>query len=535
MPQSPTSASEFVAQSPLLSMLREVQGSFTPADGEQVANQLVKILRDYYVHLPLKKSSLGIDPVQEAHLLIDDIKIIPTQTEFNRRLFFMIKRLRDRHTAIRLPSPWRDMVAYLPFAIESYFDQTGRHVIVSKLMTDVGDPGFVPSAEITHWNGVAIGRYIENFSWTNEGANPFARIAVALRSMTARPLGYMPAPEEDWVTVTYRGASGFRSVTVPWRVYIPPVGSAAAAANITAAGSVALFQGVDRSTLIVNNTWLDLYAGAATQSTAAKAELPNVVSKVVRTSTGEWGYVRVFSFDASDNGSFVTSFARILQQLPASGLIIDLRANPGGSIPAGEGLLGLFTKRKVTPQPVSFRNTASMRRLGQLGAFQSWRRSLDMQLETGEIFSQGFSLTTDESGPRGVYLGPVVLIIDALCYSTTDFFSAGMQDNGLASIIGIDPVTGAGGANVWNHSTVAQFVSQTGGGDLFPLPGGYDIDVSMRRSIRVGLNEGLPVEGLGVFADVGYNPTKQDVLGSNDDLIEFAGRVLSGMKDTFRG
>ncbi|MCC6590891.1 MAG: hypothetical protein IT168_29645 [Bryobacterales bacterium] len=522
-------AATFLSRSPMLAMVREVSSQTQREGWQLVAQQLEILLRDYYVHLPLKRSSLGIDPVQEARLLADDVRFMPSESDFHRRIFDLIKRMRDRHTAIRLPSPWRDMVAFLPFAVESYFDEKGRHLIVSKLTADVGDPQFVAGVKITHWNGTPIQRFIEDFSWTNEGANPFARIAVALRSVTVRPLGYMAAPGEDWVAVTYVAGQGYRTVVIPWRVYIPPQGSATAAANVTASEGAAVVQGVDRSTLIVNSTWRDLYSDAKLRQGAgiARPAFENVVSRIVKTAAGDYGYIRIFSFDAPDTAAFINFLADILKQMPASGLILDLRSNPGGSIPSGESILGLLTKGIVTPQPVSFRNSVSARKVAGLTRFRAWQRSLEMQLETGETFSQGFPLTVETSLPKGVYLGKVVAIIDALCYSTTDFLTAGLQDHGIATLIGTDPVTGAGGANVWNHGALQSMVAQAGGTDIVALPGGYDIDVSMRRSTRVGPNAGLPVEGLGVFADYGYNLTRRDVLGSNEDLIEFAGNLLS--------
>jgi hypothetical protein len=439
-----------------------------------------------------------------------------------------MKGLRDAHTAVQLPPPWSQMVAFLPFVVESYFDASGRHLIVSKLLADPGDPNFVPGVEITHWNGTPIGRYIDNLSWSTEGANPFARIALALRSLTVRPLGYMQVPDEDWVSLTYKTNSAFQTVVIPWRMYFPPTGSAAAVASNPAETGAATVQGLNRSSLIVNSTWLDLFSRGGTTPQVAPTP-SNVSSRVVNTTSGEWGYIRIYSFDSQDSAGFLSQFAELLNQMPSSGLILDVRANPGGTITSGEGLLSLFSKNAVSPEPVSFRNTVATQKLGRIAEFQQWQRSLDMQLGTGDAFSQGFSLTTTGSGQVGVYSGPVVLIIDSLCYSTTDFVAAGMQDNGLATIIGVDPVTGAGGANVWTLSTLASLVQQVGGTDISPAPSGYEINMAVRRSTRIGRNLGLPVEGIGVFADLTYNLTLRDVLGQNDDLIEFAGRVLARM------
>jgi hypothetical protein len=102
-----------------------------------------------------------------------------------------------------------------------------------------------------------------------------------------------------------------------------------------------------------------------------------------------------------------------------------------------------------------------------------------------------------------------------------------MQDNGLATILGVDPVTGAGGANVWDHSTISLLVAEAGGDDISPMPVDFDINVAVRRSTRVGVHDGLPLEGLGVFADEHYMLTRDDVLGNNEGLLQFAANLLA--------
>ena len=50
--------------------------------------------------------------------------------------------------------------------------------------------------------------------------------------------------------------------------------------------------------------------------------------------------------------------------------------------------------------------------------------------------------------------------------------------------------------------------------------------LAVRRSIRVGRNAGRPLEELGIVPDQRHRMTRRDVLGSNDDLIERAARIL---------
>jgi hypothetical protein len=79
-------------------------------------------------------------------------------------------------------------------------------------------------------------------------------------------------------------------------------------------------------------------------------------------------------------------------------------------------------------------------------------------VEMRSCFSQGFPLTNpvDCNNIGQIYQGPVVLVTDALCYSTTDIFVAGFQDHGIGPILGCHASTGAGGANVWGDGDLRE-------------------------------------------------------------------------------
>lgn len=534
---SKESSREFVDISPSLCSIRQLISGLSIADRRFVTSQITTMINNFYVHLPLKTASMGVSPAQQYLLLLDDVPLIRTDNEFFSRLIGITKGLRDRHTCVKLPQPWSSMIAYLPFISESCWENGRRLLIVSKILSTFEDPYFVAGVEITHWNGVPISAFIESLSWNSDGANPYARIALALRSLTLRPLAYMLPPSEDWVTLTYVAHGEFRSITFPWRVYLPNTGSGAQKASVEPTGTAIAVQGVDKATLLVNSGWADLFS--ATQQRSAVEDgvtstlQDNLTFRIAETSSGTFGYIRIFSFQADDTERFVADFANMLASMPQSGLILDVRANPGGTIPSGEALLPLLTTKPVQPEKLSFRGTGSVRQVCSSSSyFTDWVRSLDLVLETGDVFSQGFPISdlTKTSKFAGLFRGPVVLIIDALCYSTTDFFAAGFQDNDVGKIIGVDPVTGAGGANVWTLSQLAGYARAGGSYDLSELPLGIDMSISVRRSTRVGRNDGLPLEGLGVRADLLYRPTRRDVLGQNEDLIEYAASVLRGMK-----
>src|SRR5262249_43377998 len=126
------------------------------------------------------------------------------------------------------------------------------------------------------------------------------------------------------------------------------------------------------------------------------------------------------------------------------------------------------------------------------------------------------------------YQGPVVLITDALCYSTTDIFAAGFQDNQIGKVLGVDETTGAGGANVWEYSLIAKLVGRRG---QFPksLLSQASLRFAARGATRIGRASGLPLEGFGVRPDELHEFTRNDVLRRNVDLIRHAAAMLAGM------
>ena len=71
---------------------------------------------------------------------------------------------------------------------------------------------------------------------------------------------------------------------------------------------------------------------AADPATGSDTDFQDTVAaQAVRTPSGRFGYLRLWSFDVTDDVAYVEEVARLLGLLPQRGLIIDLRANPGAS------------------------------------------------------------------------------------------------------------------------------------------------------------------------------------------------------------
>jgi Peptidase family S41 len=281
-----------------------------------------------------------------------------------------------------------------------------------------------------------------------------------------------------------------------------------------------------------------LAAGAMLEGVdlAANSIMPDVFKQFgkVTSPKGVFGYVRIVTFAIAGEQieQFVQEFVRIAALLPQDGLIVDVRGNGGGTIAAGEGLLQTMTPVTIEPERFHLINTPlTLQMCEQDAELAPWKDSVREAVETGSTFSQGFPLTPPDfcNAIGQTYQGPIVLIIDAGCYSTTDMFSAGFQDHKIGVVLGTNGHTGAGGANVWEHNDL-EHTLPVESSPFRPIPKGASFRVAIRRSTRVNARSGQPLEDLGVVPDVPvYRMTRNDLLNHNVDLIAHACVILAGM------
>lgn len=532
-------------------------GELTADQRKLIVRQALILIEQNYAHLPLKRAMHAIDPVQRLRLLLQLLEQAPapaqpSEAEFHRELTDIFTSVRDLHTNYLLPAPFNQMTAFLPFMVEDYFEGAQRKYVVSHVTTGFNHPTFVPGVEVLYWNGVPIERAVLNNAQRYAGSNREARHARGVQTLTTRALRIALPPDEQWVIVGYKPTSGsLQEIRIDWMVNPPlPAGTEGVEAGVDLASSPAL--GLDLEQDIIQRVRKALFAPKvveAERKVAAKVvsgaefgaletTMPDVFeAREVTTPSGIFGHLRIRTFSATDVGAFVGEFIRLVTALPQNGLIIDVRGNGGGVIMNGELILQVLTPRRIEPEPVQFINTPLnldiCRRHGassQIVDLSSWLESMQQALQTGATFSAGFPISDPEScnviGQK--YFGPVVLIIDALCYSTTDIFAAGFQDHEIGPVLGADGNTGAGGANVWTHDLLRNLLP--GGGSVYqPLPNQAGMRVSMRRTLRVGRRAGTPVEDLGVIPDERHFMTRDDVLKSNVDLINKAGALLAAI------
>ncbi|SCF18172.1 Peptidase family S41 [Micromonospora viridifaciens] len=509
----------------------------------QVIDALACVIEGAYCHLPQKRAGYAVDPVQALQLLRRRC-VDMTDGEFHMALTGLITGLRDAHTRYRGPATVRGSVAALPFLIECHGPDNRPTFLVSKLAANSGirKKTFVPGVELLHWNAIPFARAVDIYADRETGGRPDARRARALESLTFRALDYGPPPDEQWVIVGFRTLDGDDDeVRVPWRRIEP--GKAGTAMQ---PGSGVRFKvAADPAREAVRRAKKLMFAPALWQADQARTPIragdwlptelqDTLAARPITTRRGELGYLRIWSFDVDDHEAFIAEAIRLLAQLPDRGLIIDLRGNPGGLIWAAERLLQLFTPNTIVPTRFALLASPLTRAMAASPfnrlEFEAWTASLDNAIATGDLYSQPLPLTDphwcNDIGQR--YTGPVLAVADPNTYSSGDLFAAGFLDNRIGPLVTVGQATGAGGANVWSDRLLRDALAGTPYA-FPPLPAGVGFTLAIRRAIRSGPADGIPIEDTGI-PGIPYTITRRDLLEDNSDLHDFCADLLAGQQ-----
>ena len=486
-----------------------------------------RLLEGYYVHLALKRSMYAVDPVQALRLLEQRVPAI-SDAAFHAELLSIFTGLRDLHTQYQLPTPYAGHVATLGFLVERYqaTPRSAPRYVISKLHPSLRSGSFAEGVELVAWNGVPIGRAVERNAERASGSNPDARLARGLERFTLRPLRSTLAPDEEFVLITYRSPGGAtHEARVAWRVLTAQqTRPGKRPARGDAVGSALETHGIDAGAEAARSIKRRLFAPPSSAGGPFKEVMR---AERLTTAAGPVGYLRLYSFNVAGVRAFLNHAASVLAGLPQRGLIVDIRANPGGHIPAAEALLQLLTDRPVRPVVFSLATTPSVLSLcRENAALRAWAASVESSVATGEVYSQAFSFGDPGllAEARPPYPGRVVLVTDALTYSAADIFAAGFQDNRIGPVLGCDRHTGAGGANVWTYDLLQLWNPD----QLEALPRRASFRVALRRATRTGeTTVGVPLEDLGVTPDALHHPTLRDLTGRNDDLLARAARLVT--------
>jgi C-terminal processing protease CtpA/Prc len=518
------------------------------SDRVAVVDALLTAIGGAYCHLLQKRAGYASDPVQALQLLRTRAANM-SEAEFHLVVTGIVVGLRDAHTMYAGPKSLADAVAQLPFLVEQYGPTDAPSFLVTKVADTrlIKDTRFKAGVSLETWNGAPFERAVALHADRETGGRPDARLARALESLTFRSLQYGPPPDEMWVDVGYREADGkpLREVRVPWRIVRPGRPATGVRAGTHAALRLALNPAAEqvrraKKLMFSGKQWKveNQRRQMARDAGWLETRFPDALSArtVQAGPLGDVGYVRIWTFDVEDHEAFVNEMIRLLGQMPDTGLIIDVRGNPGGLIWAAERLLQLFTPNKVSPTRFSLVATPLTRAMAR-SAFnrmelEPWVPSLESVISTGDAYSQALPITDpawcDDVGQR--YGGPVVCVADANTYSSGDLFCAGFVDNEIGPLVCVGEATGAGGANVWTSQDLADALD----GTEFALPAlakGVSFTMAFRRAVRSGDAAGVPIEDLGV-SGLPYAMSRRDVLDGNADLIAYCGQLLAGAPRT---
>jgi carboxyl-terminal processing protease len=176
------------------------------------------------------------------------------------------------------------------------------------------------------------------------------------------------------------------------------------------------------------------------------------------------GYIRFNTFHPDLVPDMVEGVAALQD---ASGIIIDLRGNPGGNPDTAEQLAAQFLNGQVL-----------------FGYFRT-RDGTIVRTLTGE----------------NVSIGPLVILIDALSYSGSEHFASGMQAVGRAVIVG---ERSPGGAIAMNVAI---------------LPNGAQLGYPVAQLLAP---DGIVVEGRGVIPDITVALERSQLLAGIDAQLQAA-------------
>ncbi len=450
-------------------LMSEKDETLTIVDRYKIVRQAEILISEFYAHLIQKKAARAIRPLQELRLLREELDN-GTQTDgesgtdlFHERMIEIFLGLKDGHTRYRAR---RSLHIRLPFNIERYH-QNGKDIYVALGVREHAADldGFQSGVQITHWNQVPIALAIVENGRHFYGANPAAVFRQGMRYLTQRNLAETLRPKEEAVCVSYIGPSGPGSCLFSWQASDDGGDTPLESDDDNSAQEQSLdntLDSIQKADRLDDKKIQRLnplpVSDMSIESCGGFPENSEIAAEIIRYRQKAFGYLRIRKFTGPSVEKSIAAI-KLMSVAEVSGLIIDLRANPGGKIDAMERLVR-FVGAAEWRVPFQFRLTSESRKLTQnITTYTPWRSTLESRGVTGDVYSQIASFQnnethSEEASSLSTERLPMILIVDALSYSAADMFAALFKDNHLGLVIGPDARTGAGGANGVTHESL---------------------------------------------------------------------------------
>ncbi|MBX2857257.1 MAG: hypothetical protein KTR17_01235 [Cellvibrionaceae bacterium] len=494
--------------------------------------------------------------IDELLINIEDV----STAEMELQLFDIFASQRDLHLNYIFPSPYNQYRSLLPLTftrtLENPYIPQNKILKYSQVRVDsVNAELFASFAEgetvpaigdtLVYYNKKRVKQAIEDRIVFSQGANDFGGFTRAMASLTFIPHLLQPVPEEDAVTMTFIASGNGKqrkgkkyTITLPWITEVPP----AAVENNSTDFSIQNTpnslppQKLRREDILQSK---DLWQEQRNQL-LARYDLENLASYpsnpsaeptltwgIIENRYGNFGYLRLSSFvPATGNNATLAEIQRLLfeELAETKGLIFDIRDNGGGSVDLANQLYQFFA-RSINVESMGGRivNSDLNRRLLNdtfLGQFfdPQWTENINAVEGSDRELTDDALYTAPSIVNRfgQFYYKPVAVLANASSYSASDLFACSMQDNDAAMLFGEEPRTGAGGANVWEHSLLNMLAPL----DFPALPGNHRMRVAWGQIVRFGPSEGKIIEDFGCSADIDVSPSKSDLLNANARQIK---------------
>ncbi|KAJ3377303.1 hypothetical protein HDU92_008442 [Lobulomyces angularis] len=249
-------------------------------------------------------------------------------------------------------------------------------------------------------------------------------------------------------------------------------------------------------------------------------ETKNVLGYTIYKYLGtKLGIIRLTSFTIDgQTAEFAVEKIRklLLNELKDTDCLLwDLRSNGGGWVQLADSIPQFF-KADFTPNSRRFIMSPVNNNIMKSGAEGAEATAAYFSTPPGSFYSNFYSITSKPVANfyGNVYLKPVATLNDGNCFSACETVTANLQDSGsIKKVFGTDLQTGGGGASISYHK--AHFCKYDPI-DFQPLPGGQDMALGYRGSVRNGVNLGTLIEDNGVRADELLRPTLSDVFNVNN-------------------
>ena len=483
--------------------------AYTASERSLLAEQGLFTIENLFVHRELKIADFGQghDPVPPLEDLVRDAATLDNR-QFHNRITQIFTTLHDLHTNYIAPAPRSCGIPFIPLFLEGVL-LGDEEVIVVSGKTQAGSElteDVQRGMQLVSVNDRPVEQVLGELMLVSGGANAAAMRFRAIQLLTFRG-SQVELPAEDQMKMKFLQEGLETEVTIPWLSMMldsclnenEDSESTEESLSLDIAMNMAQnefqkeFNKVfDKNNLIKEKPPLtdiiveefqerfnEVYRHSNNESAEApEAEAPEAAAppawskvftaEVLNTPAGKLGYINLKSFywdDPNlDASTVVEAFRRTLEigLVGVDSLVIDIRNNPGGLITFSEELVQLFAPQGVDPTTVRMLANPLNEKIfiKSNGSENRWSHAIRKAIDNGQKYMEPLAITppTEANMMGQVWFKPVVVLTNAGCYSACDLFSAGMQDSGAATIIGVHSTTGAGGANVMEYSTFQQIM-----------------------------------------------------------------------------